>query len=633
MKLVRIIGLKANVKVVLSALQNRKCIQIENADLIPGHDLESFQLKEKHHAALEVYSTTEAKITGILDSFPKNSLGLNSHIKEDGISIQIIQQKIDEFSSINLETNRRKKELQSENNLIMQYLKLVDKIHKEFSRKIKSSAFSIIALSVEPGAINLNKELLNELKKVAGKDLRIFPFTFANKIKGTLLAIPKSLSEQSLQILKSFQIPIGVLPEEYTNLSLDDAKEKIEADFKNNKEELIVINEKETNIAEEWAPQLIAWKSFCERELEILDSLPLLAETETTFVLYGWIEEEKVPSIKKELKKFLEKENLILEVCEIPKNLQKKIPVSMHNISILEPFTQLIKMRAIPNYEDLDPSFWMFLFLPVFFGMMVGDIGYGIMLFLLSLFGRKKVTLGLFGILMPVLMVGSIWSIIFGFLYGEFFGNLAEKIGLKPLWIDRASANNLNKLLYVAVAIGAVHIFLGLVLGVYNAIQHKDRKHLLERGGMLIGLIGIFLVICVLLNLMPEWMNIIAYSLIVVGIIGIAVSVGIYGIIVGPIEFVGMLGNILSYLRLAAVGLASVYLANVANMMVGSMGNIFLGFLLTVVIHALNIVLAGFSPMIHSLRLHYVEFMRKFFEGGQREFRPFGYSKMVEDKK
>ncbi|MBL8107909.1 MAG: hypothetical protein JNJ72_20240, partial [Anaerolineales bacterium] len=98
---------------------------------------------------------------------------------------------------------------------------------------------------------------------------------------------------------------------------------------------------------------------------------------------------------------------------------------------------------------------------------------------------------------------------------------------------------------------------------------------------------------------------------------------GTLGIVMGPIEFLTLIGNVLSYLRIAAIGLASVFLAKVANEMAGMVGNVVVGAILAILIHALNLVLGMFSPTIHSLRLHYVEFFRKFYEGGGRRYEPF----------
>jgi V/A-type H+-transporting ATPase subunit I len=100
-------------------------------------------------------------------------------------------------------------------------------------------------------------------------------------------------------------------------------------------------------------------------------------------------------------------------------------------------------------------------------------------------------------------------------------------------------------------------------------------------------------------------------------------SVGWIGILLGPVEFIGLIGNLLSYLRIAAIGLTSIYLAQVANDVAGKLGNLIVGAVVAILIHALNLVMGAFSPTIHSLRLHYVEFFRKFYQGGGRPYQPF----------
>jgi V/A-type H+-transporting ATPase subunit I len=177
-------------------------------------------------------------------------------------------------------------------------------------------------------------------------------------------------------------------------------------------------------------------------------------------------------------------------------------------------------------------------------------------------------------------------------------------------------------LLLFTIALGAVHVTLGLVLGVWEAWHARQRSHLLERGGMLVGLIGLFLLVAALLQWLPGGITP-GMAVIVVGVVLLGASYGWVGVLAGPIEFIGVIGNVLSYLRLAAIGLASVYLARVANDLAGQMGNVVVGAVVAVLIHALNLAMGAFSPSIHSLRLHYVEFFRKFYEGGGRPYQPF----------
>jgi V/A-type H+-transporting ATPase subunit I len=219
--------------------------------------------------------------------------------------------------------------------------------------------------------------------------------------------------------------------------------------------------------------------------------------------------------------------------------------------------------------------------------------------------------------------MGAGWSILFGFLYGELFGTLGEHFGMHAIWLDRTNPDDVMGLLIMAVVVGAVHVSLGLILGVWEAWRDKNRNHLLERGGMLVGLIGLFFVVGVLADFLPQGFMSVSIALVIIGIVLLSTSLGCIGIGLGPIEFLGLIGNVLSYLRIAAIGLASVYLAMVANEVAGIVGNAIVGAILAIFIHAMNLVLGMFSPTIHSLRLHYVEFFRKFYEGGGKPYEPF----------
>ena len=194
---------------------------------------------------------------------------------------------------------------------------------------------------------------------------------------------------------------------------------------------------------------------------------------------------------------------------------------------------------------------------------------------------------------------------------------------MRALWFERASPEHVAGLLMMTLAVGATHILLGLIIGVWEAFKERSRGHLFERGGMLLGLVSLFFLIGTLANVLPPDFKTPAIGGMIIGIVLIGASLGWLGILMGPIEFIGLIGNILSYLRIAAIGLASVYLAKVANDTAGMVGNLVVGIIIAGLLHALNLVLGAFSPTIHSLRLHYVEFFRKFYEGGGRPYKPF----------
>lgn len=287
-----------------------------------------------------------------------------------------------------------------------------------------------------------------------------------------------------------------------------------------------------------------------------------------------------------------------------------------------KPFEPLVALLALPKYAAIDPTPLMAIFMPIFFGLMVGDIGYGLILLALMFYLRRRfASRATLRSLAEVLLFGSIWSIIFGLLFGEFFGTLGTEFGLHPLWFDRG--HEVQALFLLTLGIGAGHIVLGLGLGVWEAIRQHNRSELLEKGAMLVSLSALFLLVTILTDYLPASLLTPVIGLLLVGLAILIFSLGKLGFFLGPLELVSLMGNILSYLRIAAIGLASVYLAMVANALAGFMGNILVGLVVAVLFHALNIALGAFSPTIQALRLHYVEFFDKFYQSGGQSFRPF----------
>ena len=155
--------------------------------------------------------------------------------------------------------------------------------------------------------------------------------------------------------------------------------------------------------------------------------------------------------------------------------------------------------------------------------------------------------------------------------------------------------------------------------------MRTDHRHLASKAGTLLALTGIVGLAGASVAGLPAAIVTPAAAVVIAGVVLASATQGALGLLTGPLELLGTLGNVLSYLRLAALGLASTYLAEVANQL-GTRGPLLLGILVATLFHALNLALAAFSPMIQALRLHYVEFFGQFHEGGGRLFSPLGGS-------
>jgi V/A-type H+-transporting ATPase subunit I len=387
-------------------------------------------------------------------------------------------------------------------------------------------------------------------------------------------------------------------------------------------EEIEALDRQLGDLAAQWCPALVVWRAVLRDELSSIGVLSHFGETEMTFVLVGWVPSRDVHKVETALEDAVG-DTVLIRRLPLSPELQKRAPVILQNPQPAHSFESLVRLLSLPRYGDLDPTWLMTLFMPIFFGMMLGDVGYGVLLLCFCLGALRHYKTGMMHDILNVLALGAVWSILFGFLYGEAFGTLGEHLGMHPLWFDRASPDHVGALLLMTLAVGAVHITLGLVLGVWESIKARSQSHLFERGGMLVGLTGLFFVVGVLTDVLPEGFMTPAIGGLVIGIVLLSVPMGWVGILMGPVEFIGLIGNMLSYLRIAAIGLASIYLAQVANDMAGKVGSLIVGIIVAVLIHALNLVMGAFSPTIHSLRLHYVEFFRKFYQGGGRPFEPF----------
>lgn len=333
-------------------------------------------------------------------------------------------------------------------------------------------------------------------------------------------------------------------------------------------------------------------------------------QSRNAFVSTGWVPVAKYANLKAALEGACG--DRIYISCSKPAHGENP-PTALKNPKAVSPFEFFLDLYSLPKAREIDPSFFMFITFPLFFGAMLGDFGYGSLLLALFFVARMKMP-GLRPLL-NVMIYSSILTIVFGLAYGEFFG--LEEIGDYKLPALLNRVHDTTAFLLMALAFGVVQVNLGLVLGFINKLEHGFKAALFEKGAWLILEAGAVLAIFVSPYL--------GGALALVAVSMLVKAEGIRGIL----ELPTIVTNILSYARIMAVGLVSVILALVVNEMSGDFfqgGGIglVLGIGVLLVGHAINLVLGFVSPFIHSMRLHYVEFFMKFYEGGGQRYTPFG---------
>jgi V/A-type H+-transporting ATPase subunit I len=352
--------------------------------------------------------------------------------------------------------------------------------------------------------------------------------------------------------------------------------------------------------------------------LKELDALPLSGVTPRAFILEGWVPAAGRGDLADRL---AERFGEAIVVSEISSEewRSEEAPVVLSNPRLFRPFEALIRLLPLPKYGTIDPTPFVAVFFPAFVGLMLGDIGYGVVLAALALLLRwRSRPDSLLRSAAEIAGACAVFAIGAGALFGELFGDLGRRwLGLEPLAFDRETA--MVPFLLLSVAIGAVHVLLGLVLGVVANLRRHPRSAI-GHGVSALMIVLIIVALLAAVDVLPKgFFN----PAVIAVLVAFPVLVVVEGI-VAPIELLSTLGNILSYARIMALGVASVLMAVVANEMVGAVGSVTVGVLFALLFHLVNFAIGLFSPAIHALRLHYVEFFGKFFSPGGVRYQPFG---------
>ncbi len=621
-----IIGLKSQLMPTLQTIHELGCIQIEDLSEVADVSARPLQLDRKTVQKREDLTYLVARLEGLISKLS----AVITQAPDPGVEhssgadlFSAAQAGVDKLIPQVQELVNRREKLEAEQASLPRYETTLRKLLPIVPEAAHAPENIFIGVLVGQAHIWVLDAVADEILKLSAGRAEMVEEDIDKDTRAMLIVVPREFAGEVEQLLGREDISRLRLPDEISDQPPDTALLTIRERLASIPQELTEINAGLASLADTWLSRLRWWRSVMRDQLDEIDILSNLGETEQTFVLVGWLPERDIPHVQKALEAKANGEVIALPIS-ISEADRKRAPVALVNPPPARPFQSLVRLYSLPRYEGIDPTILMAVFLPLFFGMILGDVGYGLVLLLLCFVGlRLSPEPGVRRDIIQVLALGSGWSILFGLLYGEAFGSFGEEMGMHALWFERASAEHVTSLLILSIAAGVVHITLGLVLGVWEAIRDRSRHLLLERGGMLVGLIGLFLITSVLVDWLPEGFMRPAAIVMVLGIVLLSVPLGWIGILLGPIEFVGLIGNILSYLRIAAIGLASVYLARLANDIAGLMGSIVVGVIIALLIHALNLVLGAFSPTIHSLRLHYVEFFRKFYEGGGHPFEPF----------
>ena len=371
------------------------------------------------------------------------------------------------------------------------------------------------------------------------------------------------------------------------------------------------------------------------------------AHTGSTVILYGYVPEGLAQQVKSDMESQF---RAVVEVEPIPDG--EEFPVLLQNSKVVQPFEVVTELYSMPKAsKHVDPNTVMAPFYFVFFGLMLSDAAYGLLLSLVGFFilWRYKPE-GMMKKLIGLLAICGISTFVWGALFGGWFGNLAEAVTdgrfiLQPLWFD--PLDNPMKLLIWSLALGFLHIYAAIGMDIYTKWKNGARADaVFDTVPWLLVLLGLpFAAASLAASMMGEsipaavgaGLTKAGVILIVVGVAALILTQGrkekrvfkkLFKGVSSLYDITGYVSDILSYSRLLALGLAT----GVISMVVNTMGTLagtdnVVGIILFAVVfvagHALNLSINVLGAFVHSSRLQYVEFFGKFYEGGGKAFQPF----------
>ena len=384
-------------------------------------------------------------------------------------------------------------------------------------------------------------------------------------------------------------------------------------------------------VAEQWDDEILALKEQLENEKEKNEILSSFVQTKDAYVLEAWVPVKDTEKVEQLVEKSSDG-HCAFETIEVEGTDDENVPVLQQNGWYSKPFEYLVDMYSPVRYNAMDPTIFVAITFPFFFGFCLTDAVYGLVVsaigvVLLKGLGKVKESMHSFG---WILIWSGLWAVILGLITNGFIGDFPERIAgfrLPTVFAPVEAFVHPDTILIIAIAVGLIYTNIGFILGAINNLRYGRTKEAL--GSQICWFIfEAGLILLVLGFMMPAigMIGMVLGGILLIAAIGILIwANGAFGLM----DIFGFLGDVLSFARLLALCLATGGIAMTVNILAKMVDQMipFAGIILAIIIfifgHIANFAFQVLGAFINALRLNYVEFFAQFFEEGKGKFEAF----------
>lgn len=641
MSRVTVLGPRRLQAAVVDAVQDLGVLHVDHAP-VQGEAVRPQGLSEEDEAAraaVDALRTRAEALLALLPPVETEALPTSAYAREP---LDSLHRRLDAIERPVQELTRRLLEAEEEQEILQAYGRAIQVLAPllallEGSQSLEATGFLLDARA--PGGIEAVRA---DLAVATQGRVELVSRPVDDRYVGAVVAYARRDAEAVRGVLARVGASELRLPARVAGTPLREAVEELRTRGEELPREIEDLRRQLMEMSRLHRAEVAAVATVARDAVQRFDLLARLPQSRYAFVLHGWVPTRRVPEVRGGLARRFGSEVLVYDE-PAPVHHADTVPVLLDNPGWLKPFELFLGIFNPPRYGTFDPTIFFAIGMPLFVGIIVGDVGYGLFLLAITLWLRAKALAGRpwrvvlagmdFGFtLSPAVMRQVVallgwmtaWTVAFGIAFGEVFGDLPHRLvpGFHPLF-DRLEG--LTVYLYLSVGFGLAQVYLGLVLQMVKALRHGERTELLEAVALLSGATTVFIWLATQVHVLPAgFFRPVLLGAAVVFLLSLLFSYTA-GSLMWIMESVSTFGNIISYARIFAVGIASLGLAVVANNLGGSFPALVLGIFVGAVAHVMFFGLTIIGHILQPARLHWVEFFSKFkyYQDTGYPYRPF----------